>query len=253
MPNTKLALILAAGNGSRLAARSGELPKPLVQLHGKPLLEHVMRGAHAAGIDRFVIVLGYRGHMIQQWYESHPMKGVQVTWVENPDYHKNNGVSVLRAKPVIHEPFLLMMADHIFEAATARALLRHPLGKEEVILGVDYNIDRVFDIDDATKVRLIGERIVDIGKDLQCYDALDTGMFHCDPVLFRWLERAMKNGNCSLSDGMRLMAQNGTFKAFDTGAGYWQDVDTPEALEWALQSLPAPPLPIQSQLGLVYA
>ena len=37
MSNTKLALILAAGNGSRLAARSGELPKPLVQLHGKPL------------------------------------------------------------------------------------------------------------------------------------------------------------------------------------------------------------------------
>ena len=32
-------------------------------------------------------------------------------------------------------------------------------------------------------------------------------MFHCDPVLFHWLERAMKNGNCSLSDGMRLMAQ----------------------------------------------
>ncbi len=156
MSNTKLALILAAGNGSRLAARSGELPKSLVQVHGKPLLEHVMRGAHEAGIDRFVIVLGYRGHMIQQWYESRSLRDVQVTWVENPDYHKNNGVSVLRAKPVIHEPFLLMMADHIFEPETARALLRQPLGKEEVILAVDHNIDRVFDLDDATKVRLDG-------------------------------------------------------------------------------------------------
>ena len=105
MSNTKLALILAAGNGSRLAARSGELPKPLVQLHGKPLLQHVMRGAHEAGIDRFVIVLGYRGHMIQQWYESHPMEGVQVTWVENPDYHKNNGVSVLAPSPQFTSPF----------------------------------------------------------------------------------------------------------------------------------------------------
>ena len=57
-----------------------------------------MRGAHEAGIERFVIVLGYRGHMIQQWYESRPIEGVQVTWVENPDYHKNNGVSVLRAE-----------------------------------------------------------------------------------------------------------------------------------------------------------
>jgi 1L-myo-inositol 1-phosphate cytidylyltransferase len=255
MSNTKLALILAAGNGSRLAARSGELPKPLVQLHGKPLLGHVMGGAHLAGIERFVIVLGYRGHKIQQWYESHPMEGVQVTWVENPDYHKNNGVSVLRAQPVIQEPFLLMMADHMFDPANARALLRHPLGKEQVFLAVDRNIDRVFDIDDATKVRLNGDRIVDIGKDLERYDALDTGMFHCDPVLFRWLAKAMKDGNCSLSDGMRLMAQNGTFKAFDIGEGYWQDVDTPEALEYALQSLPLQPELIHNTTGtgFVYA
>ena len=253
MSTTKLALILAAGNGSRLAARSGELPKPLVQLHGKPLLEHVMSGAHEAGIDRFVIVLGYRGHMIQQWYESHPMEGVQVTWVENPDYHKANGVSVLCAKPAIHEPFLLMMSDHMFDPANAQALLRNPLGKGQVVLAVDRNIDRIFDIDDATKVRLNGDRIADIGKDLQNYDALDTGMFHCDPVLFQWLERAMKNGNCSLSDGMRLMAQNGSFKAFDIGEGYWQDVDTPEALEHALQSFPLQPELIHNTTGFLYA
>jgi len=253
MSTTKLALILAAGNGSRLAASSGELPKPLVQLHGKPLLEHVMRGSHTAGIERFVIVLGYRGHMIQQWYESHPIAGVEVNWVENPDYHKNNGISALRAQPLIHEPFLLMMADHMFDPANARALLRHPLGKGQVILAVDRNIDRVFDIDDATKVRLDGDRIVDIGKDLQSYDALDTGMFHCDQVLFRWLEKAMKNGNCSLSDGMRLMAKNGAFKAFDIGQGYWQDVDTPEALEYAGQSFQIEPQLIQNTTGFAYA
>ena len=252
MSNTKIALILAAGNGSRLAARSGEVPKPLVQLHGKPLLQHVMSGGHEAGIERFVIVLGYRGHMIQQWYESHPIEGVDVTWVENPDYHKNNGISALRAKPVIHEPFLLMMSDHIFDPATARALLRHPLRKEEVILAVDRNIDRVFDIDDATKVRLDGDRIIDIGKTLHRYDALDTGMFHCDPVLFSWLEEAMKNGNCSLSDGMRLMAENGTFKAFDIGDGQLQDVDTPAALEFALESFPTPLPTITNGPKLVY-
>ena len=246
MSNTKVALILAAGYGSRLAARSGELPKPLVQFHGKPLLEHVMRGAQAAGIERFVIVLGYRGHMLQQWYENHPIAGVEVNWVENPDYHKSNGISALWAQSLIHEPFLLMMADHMFDPANAQALLRHPLRKGQVILAVDRNIDRVFDIDDATKVRLDGDSIVDIGKDLRVYDALDTGMFHCDPVLFQFLEKAMKNGNCSLSDGMRQMAKNGAFKAFDIGEGYWQDVDTPEAFEFALQSFPLQPELLQN-------
>jgi len=99
MSNTKVALILAAGNGTRLAALSGELPKPLVRLHDRPLLEYVMRGAHEAGIDRFVIVLGYRGQMIQQWYETRPLEGVHVTWVENPDYYKNNGVSSCAPSP----------------------------------------------------------------------------------------------------------------------------------------------------------
>ena len=233
MSHTDVALILAAGNGKRLAARSGELPKPLVQLHGKPLLEHVMRGANTAGIDRFVIVVGYRGHLIQQWYESHPLKNVHVTWVQNPDYHKDNGISVLKAKDLIHKPFLLMMADHVFEADTARSLLKHPLRADEVILAVDKNIERVFDIDDATKVKLHGQNIVGIGKNLSDFDALDTGMFLCTPTLFQWLERAMVNGNCSLSDGMRRMAEKGTFKAFDIGEAQWQDVDTPEALEWA--------------------
>jgi choline kinase len=254
MSNTKLALILAAGNGSRLAACSGELPKPLVQLNGKPLLEHVMSGACAAGIEKFVIVLGYHGHMIREWYESRPLSGVDVTWVENPDYRKkNNGVSVLCAKDLIHEPFLLLMADHIFEPATAEALLRQPLGTDEVILGVDRKIESVFDLDDATKVRLDRDRIVDIGKSLKRYNALDTGMFLCQPALFHWLESAMIDGNCSLSDGLRIMGQNRTFKGFDIGGAFWQDVDTPAALDYVQNSFGMRPLPMQQVARPAYA
>ena len=238
MSNTKLALILAAGNGSRLAARSGELPKPLVQLRGKPLLQHVMSGAHEAGIDRFVIVLGYRGHMIQNWWKNSPLRNLPVTWVENPEYLKDNGISVLRARPEIREPFLLLMADHIFESNTARALLHQPIRDGEVILGVDKNIDGVFDLDDATKVKMHGKQIVSIGKNLREYDALDTGMFLCTPALFHSLERAKFHWNCSLSDGLRLMAHDGKFKGFDIEDAHWQDVDTPEALEYANGNFP---------------
>ena len=233
MSNTKVALILAAGNGKRIASRSGELPKPLVRLHGKPLLEHVVRGAHDAGIERFVIVVGYRGHLIQQWWNNSALSNFPVTWVENPEYLKDNGISVLRAKPRIHERFLLLMADHIFEPETARALLNQHVADGEVILAVDKNIDAIFDIDDATKVRMSGDQIVEIGKNLSLYDALDTGMFHCSPALFRALEEAMFNWNCSLSDGVRLLARAGKFKGFDIGNNQWQDVDTPEALDYA--------------------
>ena len=253
MRNAKLALILAAGNGTRIAARSGDGPKPLVSFNGKPLLQHVMSNAQKAGIERFVIVVGYRGETIKEWYEEHRMPGVQVTWIENPDFRKDNGISVLCAKDVIREKFLLMMADHIFEIGTARALLRQPLKKDEVILAVDRNVGGIFDLDDATKVRLEDNHIVEIGKLLRSYNALDTGMFLCSPALFRWLEKAAVTGNCSLSDGLRLMAAHRKFRGFDIGSAHWQDVDTPAALDYAQQVFPANCWNVGDGPGVAYA
>ena len=232
-PRVNQCLILAAGNGSRLISASGGSPKPLVQVHGKSLLEHVILRAHEAGIDRFVIVVGYRADAIRQWFADRPISGVSVVVVDNLEYQKNNGVSVLKARDYIRDPFLLLMADHIFEPRTAQALLEEPLMRGEVILAVDPKLDLVFDLDDATKVRREGDRIVDIGKTIPEYDAFDTGMFLCSPALFDTLESAKKEGNCSLSDGMRVLGRAGNLRAFDIGEATWQDVDTPQALAYA--------------------
>ena len=226
-------LILAAGNGTRLRPVSAGLPKPLVQFRGKPILEHVILRAHQAGIDEFVIVVGYRSDLIRRWFDSRWLGNVSVTWVENPDYHKHNGISLLKARDEIREKFLLLMADHFFEPETARMLMEQTLAPGEVILAVDSKVDRVFDLEDATKVRREGRFIVDIGKEIANYDALDTGMFLCDPALFDSLESATRDGNCSLSDGMRHLAQKRSLRAWEIGEAQWQDVDTPEALAHA--------------------
>jgi choline kinase len=226
-------LILAAGNGSRIASVAAGVPKPLVPLRGIPLLEHVMMSCQEAGITRFVIVVGYRADLIRRWFAERPLDGISVTLIENPDYHKANGVSALAAKDELHNPFLLLMSDHIFEPKTARALVQQPLVDDEVILAVDHNVDGVFDLDDATKVKCETDHIVDIGKDLARYDALDTGMFLCSPALFHRLESAKRDGNCSLSDGMRQLAREQKLRAFDIGDAHWQDVDSPEALAHA--------------------
>ena len=226
-------LILAAGNGTRLRAISGALPKPLVDFQGKPILEHVMRCAQEAWIEEFVIVVGYRGDLIRKWFESHWTGRARLTWVENPDYHKSNGISALKAKDAIHGNFLLLMADHVFESETAKMMVRQRIAPGEVILGVDPKIGQIFDIDDATKVRRSGNRIVEIGKNIKEYDALDTGMFLCSPALFHELESASKDGDCSLSDGMRRLARRGRLRALEIGDGRWHDLDTPEALAYA--------------------
>src|SRR5271165_6828042 len=233
MSRVKECLILAAGNGTRIRAASGFLPKPLVEFRGKPLLEHIVMNARRAGIERFTVVVGYRSDLIRAWFAQHWLEGIPVHFVENPDYHKQNGVSALKAKGVIRSDFLLLMADHIFEPRTAGLLLNQPLATGDVILAVDSRIHEVFDLDDATKIRRSGTHIVDIGKEIPRYDALDTGMFLCSPLLFETLQSVMKNGDCSLSDGMRRLAAQSRFHAFDIGDAEWQDVDTPEALAHA--------------------
>jgi choline kinase len=232
MKHIEQCLILAAGNGTRLRPVSASLPKPLVEFRGRPILEHVILGAQEARVEEFVIVVGYRSDLIRQWFDSHWDGKASLTWVENPDYHKANGISALKARNEIRNDFLLLMADHLFEPATAKTLLKQRLAPGEVILAVDPKIDQIFDLDDATKVRRVGDRIVDI-KEIQKYDALDTGMFLCSTALFDHLESAKENGNCSLSDGMRRLACRGALKAFEIGNAHWHDLDTPEALAHA--------------------
>ena len=240
MSNIKVGLILAAGNGRRIASVSGDLPKPLVELHGRPLLEHVLLGASEAGIQHFVVVVGYGANAIRSWLAGRSLDGPRITLVENCEYGKDNGVSVLKARDKINEPFMLLMADHIFEPETAASLLEEHIREDETILAVDYKLDRLFDIDDATKVACSNGFIIDIGKQITTYNAADTGMFLCTPAIFSSLESKMKNGNCSLSDGMRDMARRRKLRAFDIGDGLWQDVDTPEALAYAKKVFPVP-------------
>jgi choline kinase len=233
MFKTDLAVILAAGLGTRINSISGFLPKPLVKFEGIPLLEHVISDAQQAGVERFVIVVGHQGNLVRRWFAGSSLRNTPVTWVENVDYHKKNGISLLKAKHAVDRPFLLLMSDHIFEPDTAASLLRQPLEKDEVILGVDPKLDSIFDLDDATKVVRKGDYIVRIGKDLKCYDAVDTGMFLCTPAIFDALESVIKDDNCSLSDGMQYMASRRKLRAFDIEDAVWQDIDTPEMLDFA--------------------
>src|SRR5579862_527394 len=98
MSSVKECLILAAGNGSRIRSVSGERPKPLVEFRGKPILEQIIRRASRAGIERFTITVGYRSDLIRQWFAQCPLEHISVRFVENRDYHKQNGISALKAK-----------------------------------------------------------------------------------------------------------------------------------------------------------
>ncbi|MBI4411972.1 MAG: NTP transferase domain-containing protein [Deltaproteobacteria bacterium] len=234
----KKAVIIAAGNGSRLARRDKDIPKPLRKVAGLSLIKRIILLAKKGGISEFVVVVGYQKDRIIRKLMSEdlggrPGLGVKLQFVENPEWKKSNGLSVLAAKDHLRENFILLMSDHIFDVATLEKLRQTPLGVNRALLAVDHKLGSIFDMDDATKVKTEKGKVIAIDKTLTDFDAVDTGMFLAGPALFEALEEVKKGGNCSLSDGIRLLADRGQMGVFDVQGGWWQDVDTEASLKQA--------------------
>ncbi|AKT39305.1 NTP transferase domain-containing protein [Chondromyces crocatus] len=227
------AIVLAAGTGSRLV--SGEvLPKPLKSVAGVPLLVRILRTLQDEGIREAVIVVGHQGELIKRALLEEPSLRLAFTFVQNDRFLLRNGVSLLAASAHVVEGTLLTMADHLYSPEIVRCLRSMDLPLGASALGVDHDIERCFDLDDATKVQVEAGQIGDIGKELPSYNAIDTGVFRIGPELCAELERIYAmNGDCSLSEGVRALSARGLFHACDVGDAQWIDVDTPAALQRA--------------------
>lgn len=227
-------VILAAGLGSRIRGQAQPLPKPLVPVGGIPLLKRTMLTAREAGIQRFVIVVGCEGEQIRDFVlGDRELSRMEVVFVLNERYRLSNGVSVLAARPYVDGEFFLTMSDHIVEASIFHTLQGTP-APNGLVLAVDHKLETIFDMDDATKVKVAGDRIADIGKEIPAYDAVDTGVFRCGQPLFEALAAVYdKHGDCSLSHGVRALADRDQARVADVGDAWWQDVDTPETRRYA--------------------
>lgn len=225
------ALLLAAGHGSRLRDHVSVPHKALVDIEGEPLLIRTCRNLGWVGLREVVIVTGHRGGELRTAMEEAGNFGVELRFVENADWQCSNGLSVLAAAGELERNYLLMMADHLFDPAMIEQVCNVALAADEVGLAVDYKLDSIFDMDDATKVKTEGGQIVDIGKDIAEFNAVDTGLFACSEALIAGLgEVRISKGDCSVTDGMRVLLERGCFRALDIGAAWWQDIDTPGAL-----------------------
>jgi len=233
------ALIIAAGRGSRLEGLTKDEPKPLIQLLGLSLIERVILTAKQAGIDEFIIVVGYLGEKIKERLGNGDKYGVRVTYIENREWQRGNGLSVLKAKESLNENFVLLMSDHIFDVRILRELLNYDT-RSSVVLA----IDRRKPLSGDTKVLEERGRIIDIGKDIEESNCcIDTGISLCSPRIFSHIEEAVKEGRAELADGIAKAAENEDAEIFDItqinsyipsmrkeAKPFWIDIDTGEDL-----------------------
>ena len=230
----EVALILAAGLGSRLRPQT-KTPKPLTRVLGLTLAERVVCTLLDAGIRRFLVTLGFEAETVRAHFSDIARRrGVTIDFIDAADWERGNGASALAAKGRTGEaPFFLVMIDHLFDPAIARALADDPPAPGEMRLAVDRDKDGIFDLDDVTRVKIEDGRIQDIGKTLDDWDAGDTGIMLCTSGLFEGLERAAASNRHGLSDGLGELAGEGRARTVDVTGMSWLDVDTPEALREA--------------------
>lgn len=234
-------VILAAGFGSRLAnAREGTDLKPLTSVAGKPLILRTLESLEKAGCDRVVIVLGYCSHTHREAIEELYDGPLTLHFTVNEHYDLGNGISVLSAREFVRDEFILVMADHILGPAVSEKARLHLPPEHGATLLVDYKLESIFDMDDATKVKEKNGRILSIGKQIDDYNCIDTGVFVCTPGLMDALQTVYDlEGDASLSDGVQFLSERGRMHTLDIGDGFWQDVDTPEMLAYAERILDA--------------
>ena len=226
------AVILMAGSGSRLRHAPSDLPKPLTPILGRPLISYTLDALASAGITKINLVVGYESDRLSNAVKEMAPAGVALSFVLNSQWQKQNGISLLTAAKSVVGSFLLTMSDHLFDHSIVDLLIASA-GPGVLNLAIDRKINSIFDLNDAMKVQTDGDDVVAIGKDLQNYDAIDTGLFICPIEIFAYLERAKKNEDCSLADSVRLMAADKKVRAIDIGAAWWQDIDTVEMLRHA--------------------
>jgi len=223
------ALILAAGDGGRLHPHTAGLPKPLVTLRGRPIIRHVIASLRAAGVDDATIVLGYRGDQVRAALAEDPPSGVRVRYVDNDAWDRGNARSLWAARDAVTPPFILAMADHLLAPAILRALAAG--AGDRCRLAVDH-----VPVDDAraagaTRALVEGARVVDLGKEIEPWNTLDTGAFWCTARAFDLLTDDTRDGE--LAAIFAALARAGDLDAVDVTGHCWIDIDTEEDLRQA--------------------
>lgn len=231
-PTVKKAVLLAAGRGTRMRELTDDLPKPMIEVRGKPILQTIVEGLRDAGIEEFLVIVGYRKEVVTDYFGDGSRFGVKVAY-ETQVVQDGTGRVVDLAKGfTAADPFVLSYGDILVNPLNYRRLVR-PTPEEEAIISVKLNedvskggavfINERFELTDLREKPKPGE------PTSPWYNA---GVYTFRPSIYEFtakLERSPR-GEYELTDAIRDLAKSGNLvRAFELD-GEWADVRDPEVL-----------------------
>jgi L-glutamine-phosphate cytidylyltransferase len=232
-------VILGAGQGKRLLPLTVDVPKALLDIHGRSLIARQIDAFVACGLKEFVVVTGYGADVMEAALAALAGKlGVEIRTVFNPFYAvADNLASCWMARAEMDEDFVQVNGDTLFRADLVRTLLKEADGDAAAAI----NRKARYDGDDM-KVMLDGSRLTEIGKTLplEAVDAEAIGLYVFrgkGPGLYRdVLERAMREPSGLkqwFPAAVGQLAKLADVKAADVSGHEWSEVDFPVDLQAA--------------------
>jgi N-acetyl-alpha-D-muramate 1-phosphate uridylyltransferase len=211
------AMILAAGRGERMGALTATQPKPLLDLGGRPLIEHHVVRLAASGVTEIVINLSYRGTQIRQHLGDGSRYGVSIAYSEEGEPPLETAGGIVQALPLLGlEPFVLVNSD-VFTDFDFSVLVNGPRRAMLVLVpNPEHNPRGDFGLDAAGFVSAAPPLLTYAGiavSDPRSFAGLAPGRRPLKPLLDAAIARRDLKGL--------------------SFAGLWLDVGTPERLEAA--------------------
>lgn len=240
------AVILAAGKGTRMKDLTNELPKPMLPVQGKPILEHILEGLCGVGIREFCIVTGWRKEVIESHFNDGSRWGVRITYAEQKVQDGTGKAPELAKSFVGGEPFLLTYGDILVKPETYGQMLKR-WGESDfsglltVTAGEDVTKGAINFFDEQFCLR----RLIEKPSPAQVEELRATGwlkagdpawynagIYLFKPVLFEYTARLQKSprGEYELTDAIIAMVNTNHRIAGLKIEGRWVDVRDPGVL-----------------------
>ena len=229
------AVILAAGRGTRMKRLTEDRPKPMVEVGKRHVLEWTFGALRRAGVNRFVVVTGYRADIVEDHFGSGERFGLDLVYLRQENPTGTAAAAHLAREAVGDEPFFLTYGDIVAEpenyARLVEAFLRD---RPDGVLGVNYMEDpfkgSAVLFDDSGKVTRMIEKPPKGSKPSRWNG---SGLFCFSPVLFEYTGKVplSPRGEYELADAFQAMLADKRDLRVYRLEGYWGDIGTPEDLE----------------------
>ena len=233
-------VLLAAGRGTRLGDLTRNIPKPMVPLLGRPLLEHILGNiCEATPIRDFTIVVQYRADSIRHYFGDGRSFGVRIRYVRQPEDQPGTGGALRAAlESLPAEPVLMSFGDILTDPSNYRRLLEAYTLEIAALIGVNW----LPNVSEGGGVWLDDDRVLRVEEKPRHPDTNWNlaGVHIFSPAIVPVLRELplSTRGEYELTDAIQLLLHQ--YPDAVRGArfeGYWNDVGTPERLQQAKQYL----------------